>query len=73
MDSVNRSDFLRTLQQVAKRMTKKTLTKFSINDLRYWDARVYHPVYGTTGNVKESAAYAVRIQEHGERRNVALR
>lgn len=53
-------------------MAKKFLTKFSVNDLRYWDARVYHPRYGSTKAAKEAATFAVRIQAHGERRNVAL-
>jgi integrase len=53
-------------------MAKKILTKFSVNDVRYWDARVYHPRYGTAKSVKEAATFAVRIQAHGERRNVAL-
>jgi hypothetical protein len=47
--------------------------KFSKNDIRYWEARVYHPIYGERGNSKESATFAVRIQAHGGRRNVALR
>lgn len=54
-------------------MAKKNLTKFSVNDVRYWDARVYHPRYGATKSMKEAATFAVRIQAHGERRNVALR
>lgn len=54
-------------------MTPKKLTKFSINDVRFWEARVYHPRYGATASVKEAATFAVRIQAHGERRNVALR
>ncbi|MEI6178165.1 MAG: hypothetical protein WCS43_14825 [Verrucomicrobiota bacterium] len=53
-------------------MAKKKLTKFSINDVRYWDARVYHPRYGGAKSHKEAATFAVRIQAHGERRNVSL-
>lgn len=53
-------------------MAKKILTKFSVNDVRYWDARVHHPRYGGRESSKEAATFAVRIQAHGERRNVAL-
>lgn len=53
-------------------MAKKILTKFSVNDLRYWDSRVHHPRYGATKSTKEAATFAVRIQAHGERRYVAL-
>lgn len=74
---MNRCDFLRTLQQVAKKwpskMTPKKPKQFSVNDVRYWDARVYRPRYGTKESVKEATTFAVRIQAHGERRNVALR
>ena len=54
-------------------MAKKNLQKFSVNDLRYWEARVYHPLYGKAKELKEVATFAVRIQAHGERRNIALR
>lgn len=57
---------------MAKKKPKKKPTKFSINDFRYWDARVYHPRYGVAKSQKEAATFAVRIQAHGERRNVAL-
>jgi integrase len=53
-------------------VAKKKLTTFSVNDVRYWDARVHHPRYGATKSAKEAATFAVRIQAHGERRYVAL-
>ena len=53
-------------------MAKQNLTKFSINDVRYWEARVHHPRYGTGKMSKEAATFAVRIQAHGERRYVSL-
>jgi hypothetical protein len=53
-------------------VAKKNLTKFSTNDVRYWDARVHHPRYGAAKSAKEAATFAVRIQAHGERRYVAL-
>lgn len=59
-------------QEVSKKMTPKKKPQFSKSDLRYWEARVYHPVYGARGQTRESAAFAIRIQAHGERRNVAL-
>jgi hypothetical protein len=52
---------------------KKPATNFSKNDVRYWEARVYHPVYGKGGLSKASATFAIRIQAHGERRNITLR
>ncbi len=54
-------------------MTDKHPPRFSKNDARYWEARVYHPAYGKSGQAKESGAFAVRIQAHGERRNITLR
>ena len=53
-------------------MTDKNLPNFSKNDARYWEARVYHPTYGKSGEAKESGAFAIRIQAHGERRNITL-
>ena len=53
-------------------MSDKNPPKFSKNDVRYWEARVYHPTYGERGKAKESATFAVRIQAHSERRNIAL-
>lgn len=57
---------------MAKRVAKKKLTQFSVNDVRYWDARVHHPRYGAAKSAKEAATFAIRIQTHGERRYVAL-
>jgi hypothetical protein len=69
---VDRNDFLRTLQKAAKQLAKKNLTQFSMNDFHYWDARMYQPRYDGAKSTKEAATFAVRIQAHGERRNVAL-
>jgi integrase len=44
-----------------------------VNDLRYWEARVFHPLYGKKNALKEAATFAVRIQTNNGRRNVALR
>ncbi|MBX3742052.1 MAG: tyrosine-type recombinase/integrase [Akkermansiaceae bacterium] len=55
-------------------MAKKNLPKFSKNDRRYWEARVYRPAYRDgKGSTKEAGTFAVRIQAHGERRGVSLR
>lgn len=55
-------------------MAKKSSTKFSRNDLRYWEERVYRPRYGRGEQFgKEAGSFAVRIQAHGERRGVSLR
>ena len=59
-------------QEVAKKVAKN-LTRFSKNDIRFWEARVYHPIYGKSGQDRESDSFAIRIQAHGERRNIALR
>jgi integrase len=55
-------------------MAKKSSPKFSKNDRRYWEARVYRPTYRDgNGTAKEAGTFAVRIQAHGERRGVSLR
>jgi integrase len=54
-------------------MTTKKLSQFSVNDLRYWEARVFHPLYGKKDSLKEASTFAVRIQTNNGRRNVALR
>jgi hypothetical protein len=61
-------------KEMARKVVKKNPSKFSKNDRRYWEARVYRPVYrDESGRSKETGNFAVRIQAHGERRGVSLR
>ena len=54
-------------QEVAKKKSK-----FTKNDLRYWEGRVFLPTYKSNGETLGASVYAVRIQTYGERRNVSL-
>ena len=58
-------------QEVAKKSPARKAT-FTKNDLRFWEGRVFLPTYKSKGETCTSSAYAVRIQAHGERRNVTL-
>lgn len=59
---------------MAKKVATVKLAKFSKNDVRFWEARVYHPNHREGGgDKKESGSFAIRIQAHGERRGVSLR
>ena len=54
-------------------MAKKEKTKFSRNDIRFWEQRVYQPEFRDgEGSVKSGGKYHVKIQAHGERRGVSL-
>lgn len=54
-------------------MAQKEKTKFSRNDIRYWEQRVYQPAFrDDDGSAKLNGHYHVKIQAHGERRGVTL-
>lgn len=54
-------------------MTQKKPTKFSRNDIRFWEQRVYQPAFrNESGVAKMNGNYHVKIQAHGERRGVSL-
>jgi integrase len=54
-------------------MAQKILSKFSRNDIRYWEQRVYQPAFrDDDGNAKMNGNYHVKIQAHRERRGVSL-
>ncbi len=54
-------------------MTQKKPTKFSRNDTRYWEQRVYLPAFKDGhGAAQNGGHYHVKIQAHGERRGVSL-
>ncbi len=54
-------------------MTQKKPTKFSRNDIRFWEQRVYQPAFrNVSGGAKMNGNYHVKIQAHGERRGVSL-
>ncbi len=54
-------------------MAQKEKTKFSRNDIRYWEQRVYQPAFrDEDGGAKLNGHYHVKIQAHGERRGVTL-
>jgi len=53
-------------------MAQDKTTKFSRNDIRFWEQRVYQPVFqGNNGTIK-NGNFHVKIQAHGQRRGVSL-
>ncbi len=60
--------------ETAQLMAQNKLTKFSRNDIRFWEARVYQPAFSVAdGDDKKVGFYHVKIQAHGERRRVSLK
>lgn len=54
-------------------MAQSKTTKFSRNDARHWEQRVYQPAFRDAGGtVQKGGHYHVKIQAHGERRGVSL-
>jgi len=53
-------------------MAQKEKTKFSRNDIRFWEQRVYQPEFRDGEGSIKSGKYHVKIQAHGERRGVSL-
>lgn len=54
-------------------MAQSKPTRFSRNDIRYWEQRVYQPAFrDDDGSAKMSGNYHVKIQAHRERRGVSL-
>ena len=52
-------------------VAKQSATKFSKNDHRYWEKRVFFPAYTRDGEHFKSSLYAVRIQSRGRRETIS--
>lgn len=62
----------KSVQEASKRSPDPTPNRFAKTDVRYWQQAVFRPTYTRSGQTRETAAWAVKIQHRGRRETFAL-